>query len=99
MKRASISETKNHLSALLREVRNGETVVVMDRKRPVARIESIASAEGSESCDRVERLQRAGVLLASRGGRVGAVLAKQPPRPAASHGAVEALLEERESGR
>ena len=38
MKQATISELKAKLSAYLSEVRKGETVVVCDRKTPVARL-------------------------------------------------------------
>lgn len=34
----NIGELKDHLSAYLREVRNGNEVIVRDRNRPVARI-------------------------------------------------------------
>lgn len=46
MKIANISTAKNQLSALLEEVRRGETVVIMDHKRPVDRVE--CGMEGSE---------------------------------------------------
>ena len=36
MKTATISETKNRLSALLDRVRHGETILITDRERPVA---------------------------------------------------------------
>ena len=39
MKSASVSEAKNGLSALLDEVRRGETVLITHHGRPVARIE------------------------------------------------------------
>ena len=38
MRRASVSEAKNSLSALLRNVRRGETVLVTHRGKPVAQI-------------------------------------------------------------
>lgn len=38
MRRASVSETKNSLSALLSEVRRGETVLVTHHGKPVAQI-------------------------------------------------------------
>ncbi len=38
MKHANVSELKAHLSAYLAEVRNGESVVVSDRRTPVARL-------------------------------------------------------------
>ena len=45
MKRASISEAKNGLSALLEEVRRGEAVLLTHRGNPVARIESYQATE------------------------------------------------------
>ena len=38
MKRAKVSELKARLSAYLKSVRNGETVVVLDRLTPIARL-------------------------------------------------------------
>ncbi len=38
MKRVNVSEFKARLSQYLAEVRNGETVVVCDRKTPVVRL-------------------------------------------------------------
>ena len=38
MKQAKVSELKSKLSAYLAEVRRGETIVVCDRKTPIARI-------------------------------------------------------------
>lgn len=41
MKRASVSQAKNRFSALLAEVRRGETVLVTHRGKPVAQISPI----------------------------------------------------------
>lgn len=38
---STISETKNRLSELLARVRKGETLIIMDRKTPVARVEAV----------------------------------------------------------
>ena len=38
MIKASVSQTRNGLSGLLAEVRQGETVIIMQRGRPVAKI-------------------------------------------------------------
>ncbi|MBI5949564.1 MAG: type II toxin-antitoxin system prevent-host-death family antitoxin [Chloroflexi bacterium] len=38
MKRVNVSEFRAHLSQYLAEVRGGETVVVCDRKTPIARL-------------------------------------------------------------
>lgn len=45
MKSASVTETKNNLSALLEEVRRGETVLITNHGKPVARIEPHNTAE------------------------------------------------------
>jgi len=101
MKTATITETKNHLSALLHEVQRGETIVVLDRTKPVARIESMAATpdEYRGEGERIKRLERAGVLLRPRGGTRSDVLSGRPIRTAGGASAVQALLEERESGR
>ena len=39
MKRASVSEAKDGFSALLKDVRRGETVLITHRGEPVARLE------------------------------------------------------------
>ena len=38
---STVSETKNHLSELLARVRKGETLIILDRKTPVARVEAV----------------------------------------------------------
>jgi antitoxin (DNA-binding transcriptional repressor) of toxin-antitoxin stability system len=38
MKKANVSELKAKLSAYLAEVRNGDTVIVCDRKTPIAQM-------------------------------------------------------------
>ena len=58
MKKATITEAKNQLSALLARVRRGETVVILDRGRPIARIESIVGTESDDADGRLARLER-----------------------------------------
>jgi prevent-host-death family protein len=41
MRRVMISDLKAHLSQYLEAVRNGETIVVCDRKTPIARLEPL----------------------------------------------------------
>ena len=47
MKTVNIGTLKNKLSAYLQDVRNGEEVIVQDRKKPIARIVPIRSADFS----------------------------------------------------
>lgn len=94
MKRASVSQAKNQLSALLEQVRQGETVVITDHDRPVARITAIAA--GDPAVDGLDSLERKG--LVRRGGGRHCPLAD--PVVAKSGGsALAALLDERALGR
>ncbi|HWG20291.1 MAG TPA: type II toxin-antitoxin system prevent-host-death family antitoxin [Terracidiphilus sp.] len=48
MKTVNIGTLRNKLSAYLQDVRNGEEVIVQDRKKPIARIVPIRPADFSE---------------------------------------------------
>ncbi len=43
MKTATTHEAKTHLSRLIREVQNGETVVILSGRKPVAKLTAISS--------------------------------------------------------
>ncbi len=53
MKKASITEAKNNLSALIDSVKGGSPVLIVDRGRPVARLESVSNT-GATDDDRLE---------------------------------------------
>ena len=99
MIRATISEVKDGMSAYLRRVKSGESVLVMERRTPIARIVPVGvdSAGGGEG-DRVDRdaklarLEQAGIVVRHGSGSPLDVLG-QPLRSGA--GVLEALLEER----
>jgi antitoxin (DNA-binding transcriptional repressor) of toxin-antitoxin stability system len=95
MQKATISQLKNRLSEYLKKVKAGQTILVLDRDEPVARLERVPAGGGTD--ERLARLERAG-LLRRGGGKpdIGALRAPVP-RPRAS--VVEALLEERREGR
>jgi prevent-host-death family protein len=95
-----VSQTKNQLSALLARVRQGETIVITDRTRPVARLEPIGTADrpGDDEA-RLLRLERAGILRRGRGGALQEILKVDPPRPAPGADIVSTLLDERRTGR
>ncbi|MBX3747863.1 MAG: type II toxin-antitoxin system Phd/YefM family antitoxin [Verrucomicrobiae bacterium] len=48
MDKANATYTRNHLSEILARVREGETILIMDRQQPVARLEPVeaGSVEG-----------------------------------------------------
>jgi prevent-host-death family protein len=98
MRVATITEAKNRLSALIDHVRGGESVLIVDRGIPVARLESAVSADANPQ-GRIARLERAGAVRPARRPPPTEVLSSRPPsaRPGAS--AVAALLEDRRAGR
>ena len=98
MKKASISEAKNHLSALIDRVKNGNPVLIVDRGRPVARLEPVSSI-GTDADDRLVRLVRGGVVRPAREGTPKVVIATRPPRAKKGASGVRVLLEERREGR
>ena len=62
MKRASVTDAKNRLSALLDHVRHGESVIIEDRGVPVAQLNPVAARTAGADQDRVARLVRQGIL-------------------------------------
>jgi len=99
MKKASITDAKNNLSALIDGLKGGSPVLIVDRGRPVARLEPVTHGHPSDDNDRLARLVRDGVVRPARVGASKAVFAGKPPRPKAGASGVKALLEDRRSGR
>jgi prevent-host-death family protein len=95
---ATITEAKNGLSALIDQVRAGESVLIMDRGTPVARLESAIRAS-PDADGRIARLERAGAVRAALKPPVTELLATSPPSPKTPTSAVAALIEERREGR
>ena len=98
MKRASISEAKNNLSALIDSVKGGGSVLIMDRGRPVARLEPVSKGDESDD-DRLARLVREGIIRRGRGRISPELLSEPPPRLDGNFSILEALLEERRESR
>lgn len=98
MKKASITEAKNNLSALIDGVKGGAPVLIVDRGRPVARLEPVRGT-GSGEDGRLAQLVRDGVVRPARGVVSRALIARKPPQPRKGASAVRALLEERREGR
>ncbi len=98
VKRASITEAKNQLSALIDRVRRGERVVIEDRGVPVARLDPVIDlAEDDDG--RVARLERAGLVRRPDRPPPRGVLDSVPPRPARGARLSRAVLDERAEGR
>jgi len=98
MEKATVSKLKNNLSAYLRKVRAGHTVVIYDRDIPIACIERIESS--ARGRDRLALLRAQGLTKPATRAlsvkRLKEILPKGLPRSARL---AEALREERESGR
>lgn len=99
MKIASITEAKNRLSALIDSLRSGSPVLIVDRGRPVARLEPVTAAAESDQDGRLARLIRDGVVRPARG-RIPRELFTRPlPRTRSGKSVVASLIEERREGR
>ncbi|HJU22730.1 MAG TPA: type II toxin-antitoxin system prevent-host-death family antitoxin [Casimicrobiaceae bacterium] len=96
MKRVTISQAKNHLSELLASVKRGESVLILERDRPIARLVPIDASEQSDD-ERLADLERRGIIRR----------ATKPPRKTlpppidwpAGVSLLEALLADREEAR
>ena len=95
MEKVTISQLKSRLSAYLKRVQAGQTVIVFDRDRPVARIEQVGGIADSD--DRVARLERTGVVQRAKNPLPLDALRTDAPVPKES--VVEALVEERRESR
>ena len=101
MEKTTISQLKARLSAYLRKVRAGQTILILDRDEPVARLERVGGREAGASDqdvdDRLTRLDRAGLLR--RGTRRLDVERLRTAKPRADTSLLEALVDERRAGR
>jgi prevent-host-death family protein len=97
MKKASITEAKNNLSALIDSVKGGSPVLIVDRGRPVARLEPVD--ERPDDDGRLARLVRDGIVRPARANLAKSLFATKPPRATKGASALRALLEERRKGR
>jgi antitoxin (DNA-binding transcriptional repressor) of toxin-antitoxin stability system len=94
MKKARVSDLKNQLSRYLDFVRHGETVLVLDRKVPVAELRPIT---GRSSNGGLAALERKGVIRRGSG-RIPEKFFKEVLSGKRAR-VLDALLEEREKGR
>ena len=97
MRTATITQAKNGLSALIDRVKAGESIVILDRGTPVARLEPIVGSGGTDG--RIERLERAGLIRRGVAAPPVDLIMQPPPAGPAGVSVLEALLEERREGR
>lgn len=97
MKKVSISYAKAHLSALLKRVREGQTVLITDRGTPVARLEPISEVDWDA---RMRSLAERGLVKLPKVPLTWERFEALPPAPTLPPGisAVDYLIAEREQG-
>jgi prevent-host-death family protein len=99
MKRASITEAKNRLTALIDGLKRGSPVLIVDRGRPVARLEAVTSFGAGEQDGRLSRLIREGIVRPSRTAVSRSLFTAQPPRLKGDASALAVLVAERRDSR
>lgn len=99
MKRASITQTKNQLSALIDAVRQGETVLITDRDRPVARLEPVLNGVHGAQTKRLAMLERSGIIRLGTSRPPKKLIGQKPPKAEKGASVLKALLADREEGR
>jgi prevent-host-death family protein len=99
MKTATLTETKNQLSALIDQVRHGETILILDRGRAVARLTSVLSEESTAPDGRVDRLERQGLLHRAQAAKSPDLFARPRPKPRKGGSVLAELLKERRDNR
>lgn len=92
MQRVTVTQLKNGLSHYLRLVKQGQTLEIVERSVPIARIEAIARRRGRRK-DQLVRLVRDGVVAVAKK-RPDRGLVDKPP-VACDADVVKALVEER----
>jgi prevent-host-death family protein len=99
MERADVAQLKARLSDYLARVRHGGEVLVLEQGKPIARIIPIvhSALSGDDDLQRLRDLERKGVL--TLGGPVPDSYWSMPMPEDSDNRMLEALLEERESGR
>ncbi|NJN37318.1 MAG: hypothetical protein HC794_10090 [Nitrospiraceae bacterium] len=70
---------------LMDQVSHGETVLILDRGRPVARLTSVLSEDSPAPDGRLARLERQGILRRARSAKTADLF--RQPRPKAHGGA------------
>ncbi|HEX6792491.1 MAG TPA: type II toxin-antitoxin system prevent-host-death family antitoxin [Casimicrobiaceae bacterium] len=98
MRKATVSEAKNRLSEYLQLVERGETVLILRRDKPIARLVPIDSANGRNAEEqRLAELERLGIVRRPRHSVRLGWYARLPEAPALAKDVdvVQILIEQR----
>ncbi len=100
MENATITEVKNRFSAFLDKVKQGESILITERGRPIARLESALAACPDDVEGRLGRLERAGLVRRARTRPdVKSIMTPGLAELKAESGLLQAVLAEREENR
>jgi prevent-host-death family protein len=95
MKTANIATAKNQFSRLIEQVKQGETILILDRNNPVARLQPLEAEDSSLS-----RLLASGLLQVPEKKLDVAAFVNAPRGSIGEkHSLTDAILEEREEAR
>jgi prevent-host-death family protein len=98
MKIVGITDAKNRLSALIDGLKGGSRVLIVDRGRPVARLEPMTAGK-DEQDGRIARLVREGIVRPGKARMPPSLITAQLPRMKGGSSAVAVLIGERRDGR
>jgi len=98
MKKAGIADLKNNLSRYIDQVREGQSILVLDRNLPVAQIVPLQSSarRSLSDDDRLARLERKGLIRRGVGGSQKWLVKHRPVKIKGS--VLRDVLDERRSG-
>lgn len=99
MRKASITYVKNNLSAVVKMVREGTPVLLTDYGKPVARLEPLSEQDLADAENHLNDLEKRGLIRRSRKPLPASFWKSAPVKTRDGSSVVEALLEERRSGR
>jgi prevent-host-death family protein len=100
MKTVTVTQAKAGLSGLLRRVQRGETIVILHRGKPIARLAPAVAGHGEGDDARLARLERAGIVRRSaKPPDMTAFLKPSPVKAGPRGGLLDSLLEERDEER
>lgn len=99
MTTVGVTEAKNNLSKLLKKVRHGETVLILDRNVPVARLEPLAARSPEADEAKLLDLERRGLLKRGTGKLPKGFATRPLPKTTDGSSVVQALLDERTESR
>ncbi|MBF8290576.1 MAG: Antitoxin [Chloroflexi bacterium] len=93
MKMATITQAKNGLSALIDRVKAGESIVISDRGRAVARLEPVLDRADPDG--RLARLERSGIVRVGTAAPPVDLIRVPGPSVGPGFSGVQAVLDER----